>query len=89
MIYAQFYHYDTTGKLAEACGDRSVVIIDARLKPRTIGEIAAEECKKRGYVAWAIFKGESFTNSVRVSNVWYVGRSKPVQDPVWLSAHGM
>ena len=57
MIYAQFYHYDTTGKLAEACGDRAVVIIDARLRMATIGEIAAEECKKRGYDAWVIFQG--------------------------------
>ena len=89
MIYAQFYHYDLSGDLVEACGDRSVVIIDARLKSRTIGEIAAEECKKRGYIAWAIFKGGSFTNSVRVSNVWYIVSQEPVQDPVWLSAHGM
>ena len=89
MIYAQFYHYGLSGNLVEACGDCSVVIIDARLKPRTIGEIAADECKKRGYVAWAIFKGESFTNSVRVSNVWYIVSQEPVQDPVWLSAHGM
>ena len=89
MIYAQFYHYGLSGNLVEACGDRSVVIIDARLKSRTIGEIAAEECKKRGYVAWAIFMGESFTNSVRVSNVWYIVSQEPVQDPVWLSAHGM
>lgn len=84
MIYAQFYHYDLSGNLAEACGDRSVVIIDARLKPRTIGEIAADECKKRGYVAWAIFKGESFTSSVKVSDRWYVNESKPVRGPAWL-----
>lgn len=79
MIYAQFYHYGTTGDLIEACGDRSVVVIDARLRPATIGEIAAEECKKRGYEAWAIFKGESFMNAVRVSNVWYVVPQEPVQ----------
>lgn len=89
MIYAQFYHYDTSGKLAEACGDRSVVIIDARLHTATICGIAADECKKRDYVAWAIFKGKSFTNSVRVSDIWYVDRSKPVRNPAWLSAHGM
>ncbi len=89
MIYAQFYHYDTTGKLAEACGDRSVVIIDARLRMATIGEIAADECKKRGYVAWAIFKGESFTNSVRVSHIWHARAQEPARDPAWLSAHGI
>jgi len=89
MIYAQFYHYGLSGNLVEACGDRSVVIIDARLKSRTIGEIAAKECKKRGYIAWAIFKGESFTNSVRVSEIWYVNPQEPVLEPSWLSAHGM
>jgi hypothetical protein len=89
MIYAQFYHYDLSGNLVEACGDRSVVIIDARLKSRTIGELAAEECKKRGYIAWAIFKGESFTNSVRVSHIWHAHAQEPARDPAWLSAHGM
>ena len=89
MIYAQFYHYGLDGNLVEACGDRSVVIIDARLRSATVCKIAEEECKKRGYVAWAIFKGESFTNSVRVSDVWYIVPREPVRDPVWLSAHGM
>ena len=84
MIYAQFYHYDLSGTLVEACGDRSVVIIDARLKSRTIGEIAAEECKKRGYIAWAIFKGGSFTNSVRVSHIWHAHAQEPAQEPSWL-----
>ena len=89
MIYAQFYHYGLSGNLVEACGDRSVVIINALLRMSTINEIAAKECKKRGYIAWAIFKGGSFTNSVRVSNVWYIVPREPVQDPAWLSAHGM
>lgn len=89
MIYAQFYHYDLSGNLVEACGDRSVVIIDARQRRSTVGEIADDECKKRGYVAWAIFKGKSFTNSVQVSDIWYVVTQEPVRDPAWLSAHGM
>ena len=89
MIYAQFYHYNLSGNLVEACGDRSVVIIDARLKPATVGEIAADECKKRGYVAWAIFKGESFTNSVRVSHIWHARAQEPARDPAWFVAHGI
>ena len=89
MIYAQFYHYDLSGKLAEPCGDRAVVIIDARLRTETIGKIAAEECKKRGYVAWAIFKGESFTRSRRLSGPNYIHHNEPVRNPAWLSAHGM
>ena len=89
MIYAQFYHYGLDGNLVEACGDRSVVIIDARLRSATVCKIAEEECKKRGYVAWAIFKGESFTNSVRVSHIWHAHAQEPARDPVWLGAHGM
>jgi len=89
MIYAQFYHYGLDGNLVEACGDRWVVIIDARLRSATVCKIAEEECKKRGYDAWAIFRGESFTNSAIVSEIWYVNPQEPVQDPVWLSAHGM
>lgn len=76
MIYAQFFQRPATyahdGKpwLIEACGDRSVVIIDARLNPKTIGRIAATECAKRGYVAWQIFKGDAFTRSKPVSPIW-------------------
>lgn len=89
MIYAQFYHYGLYGNLVEACGDRAVVILDARFKPAANGDIAAHECKKRGYDAWAIFKGESFMNSVRVSEVWYIVPREPVSNPAWLNAHGM
>lgn len=49
MIYAQFFQKSAiSDEIIEACGDRSVVIIDARLKRETIGQIAAEECKRRG-----------------------------------------
>ena len=89
MIYAQFYHYDLSGDLVEACGDRSVVIIDARLRSATVGKIAEEECKRRVYIAWAIFWGESFTNSVRVSHIWHAHAQEPAREPSWLSAHGM
>lgn len=89
MIYAQFYHYDLSGNLTEACGDRAVVIIDARLRKATVGEIAAEECEKRGYNAWAIFRGPSLMTSDRVSEIWYVNPQEPVRDTACLSAHGM
>jgi hypothetical protein len=89
MIFAQFYHPSATdpSTLIEACGDRSVAIIDARLKSSTIGEIAAEECVKRGYKAWRIFKGETFTRSYPISQLHYVSDGKPVRDPAWLRAH--
>ena len=85
MIYAQFFNRNET-KIIEACGDRAV-IIDARLKPESIGQIAALECGKRGYDAWQIFKGESFTRGAPISQVWYVARGK--EDLTAMSAtHG-
>lgn len=89
MIYAQFYDYNLAGELDEAMGDRSVVVIDARLSSANIGAIAKYECEKRKFAAWRIFKGESFTRSVPVSQLWYVSHNKPVGNPSWLSAHGM
>jgi hypothetical protein len=87
MIYAQFYDYDLSGKLTEAMGDRSVVVIDGRLAPASIGKIAAEECRKRLYAAWCIFSGETFTRSAPVSPLNYIYNDQPVRNPVWLSAH--
>ena len=44
MIYAQFYQRGVvTGATIEACGDRSIVIVDGRLSSATIGAIAANE----------------------------------------------
>lgn len=86
MIFAQFFNRNVMDetKIIEGCGDRAVVIIDARLKPESIGQIAAQECEKRGYVAWQIFKGETFTRSAPVSQIWYV--TKGTKDRTALSA---
>lgn len=89
MIYAQFYEYNLAGKLDEAIGERSVVVMDARLSSANIGAIAASECEKRKFAAWRIFRGDSFTRSAPVSQLHYINHSKPVRDPAWLSAHGM
>jgi len=93
MYYVQFYQRAVypigTTNIIEACGDRSVVILDGRLRPQAMGQIAAAECVKRGYLAWRIFKGESFTRSIPVSQIWYAPATAPVQDPAWLSAHSM
>ena len=76
MIYAQFYQnsIDYDGKhpvhKIEACGDRSVCIIDGRLSSKTIGKIAAIECQKRGFIAWRIFKCDSFSRSKPISGLW-------------------
>ena len=96
MIYAQFYQMSTgyvpgtippefgTPTPIEACGDRSVIIIDARLSRATIGQIAAAECVKRGYAAWRIFKGETFTRSQPISQLWHVSTGR--EDKTAMSA---
>ena len=76
MLYAQFYDRNSSGKLAEACGDRSVIILDGRYSNDTNGKISAEECSKRGYLAWRVFKGDSFTRSKPVSQLWFVHNSR-------------
>lgn len=72
MIYAQFYHRGDDGTFYEGVGDRQVVILDGRPSPTTHGEIAEKEARKRGYDAWRIFKGESFTRSRPISQLWPV-----------------
>lgn len=67
MLYAQFYQYARypagTKELIEACGDRSVIIYDGRVALPTSMKDVELECKARGYRAFAMFKGESFTRS--------------------------
>lgn len=53
MIYAQFFHQalNSNGigwsdRLIEACGDRSVIILDGRNRQTTWHRIAEDECKK-------------------------------------------
>lgn len=86
MIYAQFFHMSTgfvPGSIPpqfddahkrpiEACGDRAVVVIDARLSAANIASIARAECVKRGYVGYRIFEGESFARSSPISPYWPV-----------------
>jgi hypothetical protein len=88
MLYVQFYQPSALDPdtLIEASGDRSVVILDGRCSPAKNGRIAKAECIKRGYSAWCIFKGETFTRSRPVS-MRYTVNTQPVRDPVWLSAH--
>lgn len=91
MIYAQFFHIgtgfvpgsippqfdDAYKRPIEACGDRSVVVIDARLSAETIASIARAECVKRGYVGYRIFKGDSLTRSSPISGYWPVCPMEP------------
>jgi hypothetical protein len=70
MVYAQFFHesaLDRT-KLIPACGDRAVIILDAR-SPGYHAVWAKSECISRGFKAWQLNKGRSFTNSVPTSDI--------------------
>lgn len=70
MFYVQFFQRGVmTGKIIEACGDRSVLILDGRQSVNTHHDIAADECRKRGYVAYQLLKGETFTRSTPDTNV--------------------
>ena len=86
--YAQFFIRAATDKtrIIEGCGDRAVIILDGRITKKLMGEIAAEECKKRGFVAWQIHSGD-FRQSKPISQIWHVTNDEPVKNPVWLSAY--
>jgi hypothetical protein len=81
MLFAQFYQlstgyvpgsvpprFDDAYKMPiEACGDRAVIVLDARHSNATNDNIARNECEKRGYIGYQIFRGETFTSSRAVS----------------------
>jgi hypothetical protein len=71
MIYAQFFQYSAIDKsqIIEACGDRSVIILDGRNSTGVHSALAEQECKKRGYVAYQVFKGGSFTRSKPIGQI--------------------
>lgn len=67
--HAEFHHIDLAGNLVPACGDRSVVILDGRISSEAMHAIAADECDKRGYVAYRIMRGDRFTTATLASRV--------------------
>jgi hypothetical protein len=62
-------------KLVEACGDRSVIIYDGRMRLSSVTEDARVECRKRGYLAFVLRRGDSFTNSRNICSLQYVEAS--------------
>lgn len=88
--FAQFFIRSAIdhNKIVEGCGDRSVIILDGRITKKLMGEISAQECLKRGFVAWQIHHGD-FRESKPISQIWYVSESKPIVNPSWVSAHSM
>lgn len=64
MVYVQYY--ERMG--VDAIGDRSVIILDGRWRQSILEKIANEHCAKRGYMGWRLFKGESFTRSLPMTD---------------------
>ena len=77
-VYVQFFNMscgtwpdfkEDSKRLIEACGDRSVIQVDARLTDCNIRQIARDECIKRKYLAWQILKGSSLSDAKPVSYI--------------------
>jgi predicted sulfurtransferase len=71
MHYVQYYWKDLTGELAEAIGDRGVVILDGRNSIETMKQNAIHFNGKRRphYEAFRIFKGDSFIRSKPITEL--------------------
>ena len=74
MLFATFYQHPVNYGQAdlspiEACGDRAVIILDGRSKQADHVAIAHNECVKRGYVGFALHKGDTFTRSTMIRNL--------------------
>ena len=68
MYYVQFYQKSAiSDDLIEASGDRSVIILDGRESQFAQTSIARQSCQERGYLAWQIFQGRSFSDSQAIS----------------------
>jgi len=73
MRYAQFYQMSVAfpgkpSKAIPACGDRAVIILDARNRMDFSEAIAKRECQKRKFIGYSIHEGESFTRSRQVKS---------------------
>lgn len=66
MIYVQFFNRRGPDYV-EACGDRSVCILDGREKPGTHLQVGAAECRKRGFAAFQVYRGASLLQSLPCS----------------------
>lgn len=70
MYHAQFFGKSAiSDDLIEACGDRAVIILDGRECLTTRKELAKTEAVKRGYLAYQLRKGASFTSCTNETGV--------------------
>ncbi len=54
----------------EAVGDRAVIILDGRNTRQNMLDISAHEMTKRGYKAFQLVSGDSFTRSIPISTLY-------------------
>lgn len=89
--FVQFFHRAVwpigTLKIIEACGDRSIIRIDARVSKPVMGKIAAAECEKRGYIAWQIIAGESLLSAKPLHSPNYINTGK-IDNSAASATHG-
>ena len=71
MLFVQFFQpsaIDPT-RLVEATGDRSIVVLDGRERLSTTMAYCQAECRKRGYKAFQLNRGETFCRSSSVGDL--------------------
>lgn len=73
MYFIEFHALDLSGSIQPATGDRSVIILDGRESASTHHDIARVEGAKRGYHAYRICKGDSFSRIHRAADLHYIG----------------
>lgn len=68
MYYVQYYE-KRGGNFVEPCGDRSILILDGRNNLDTMRQDAENNngVRRPHYDAYRIFKGDSFLNSVPIT----------------------
>lgn len=70
MYFAQFFHKAVNSdELIPACGDRAVVILDGRASRNIHHRNARAICAARGYLAYQLNKGDTFTRCSPISQV--------------------
>jgi len=85
MLFAQFFtrstgyvpgtippRFDGPRELIEACGDRGVLIVDARVRASTASALARDHAKRYGFEAFQLHRGATFTHSKPCGNAEHV-----------------
>lgn len=65
MRFVQFYGRSAVNpaEVIEACGDRAVIVLDARESFSRQLDYCESQCRLRGYVGFSVHAGESFSRS--------------------------